>query len=184
MRDGGHDPSVLCLEVAEGALEPAPELAMRQLAALNELGITLAIDDFGTGTLLLDHAVGAAGAHPQDRHDARLAAGRGRTSDAALVGAVVELGHALGLSVVAEGVETDAQLAQLRQLGCDGAQGYLFSQPMPEDGVHSLLGTGVAARGRRGARDAQPRQARSTNPAPRRVRISGGSPSLRRRRVT
>jgi EAL domain-containing protein (putative c-di-GMP-specific phosphodiesterase class I) len=43
--------------------------------------------------------------------------------------------------VVAEGVETDSQLAQLRDLGCDGAQGYLFSQPMPEEGVYNLLGT-------------------------------------------
>jgi EAL domain-containing protein (putative c-di-GMP-specific phosphodiesterase class I) len=60
-------------------------------------------------------------------------------AQAALVGAVVELGHALGLSVVAEGVETDVQLARLRDLGCDGAQGYLFSQPVPEDGVHELL---------------------------------------------
>ena len=50
MREGGHDPGVLCLEVAEGALEAAPQLAMRQLAALNELGITLAIDNYGTGT--------------------------------------------------------------------------------------------------------------------------------------
>jgi EAL domain-containing protein (putative c-di-GMP-specific phosphodiesterase class I) len=60
--------------------------------------------------------------------------------DSAVVGALVELGHALGLSVVAEGVETDEQLARLRDLGCDGAQGYLFSRPLPVDGVHALLG--------------------------------------------
>ena len=59
--------------------------------------------------------------------------------DSAIVGAVVELGHALGLSVIAEGVETDAQLAHLRELGCDGAQGFLFSHPVPEDDVHQLL---------------------------------------------
>ena len=87
------------------------------------------------------------------------------------VGDAVELGHALGLKVVAEGVETDAQLVQLRRLGCDGAQGYLFSQPMPEEGVYSLLDHGSSA------------QARSTNPVPRKVRMSGGSPSLRRSRV-
>jgi diguanylate cyclase (GGDEF)-like protein len=140
MRDGGHDPAVLCLEVAEGALEAAPELAMRQLAALNELGITLAIDDFGTGTsssiTLSDLPVHIL------KIDTTLVSRLGLTdSDADPVSDVVELGHALGLRVVAEGVETDAQLLQLRRLGCDGAQGYLFSQPMPEESVLSLLGT-------------------------------------------
>jgi diguanylate cyclase (GGDEF)-like protein len=141
IRDGGHDPGVLCLEVAEGALEAAPELAMRQLAALNELGITLAIDDFGTGTSssitlseLPIHIL---------KIDTTLVSQLGRVEgDVDPVSDVVELGHALGLRVVAEGVETDAQLAQLRRLGCDGAQGFLFSQPMSEEGVYSLLSTG------------------------------------------
>jgi diguanylate cyclase (GGDEF)-like protein len=140
IRDGGHDPSVLCLEVAEGALEAAPELAMRQLAALNELGITLAIDDFGTGTSssirlseLPVHIL---------KIDTTLVSRLGLTEgDIHPVSDAVELGHALGLKVVAEGVETDDQLAQLRRLGCDGAQGYLFSQPMPQESVYSLLGT-------------------------------------------
>jgi EAL domain-containing protein (putative c-di-GMP-specific phosphodiesterase class I) len=66
----------------------------------------------------------------------------GAPGDVASVSAAVELGHTLGLCVVAEGVETDAQLAQVRDLGCDGAQGFLFSHPMPEDGVYSLLGEG------------------------------------------
>jgi EAL domain-containing protein (putative c-di-GMP-specific phosphodiesterase class I) len=141
IREGGHDPAVLCLEVAEGALEAVPELAMRQLAALRELGITLAIDDFGTGTsssITLSEL-------PVDilKIDTTLVSRLGREDDDLdSVGAAVELGHALGLRVVAEGVETDAQLAKLRALGCDGAQGYLFSQPMPEEGVYSLLGTG------------------------------------------
>ena len=69
--------------------------------------------------------------------------------EAAVVGALVELGHALGLSVMAEGVETDAQLAQLRDLGCDGAQGFLFSRPLPEDGVQALLGSGCTRRASR-----------------------------------
>jgi diguanylate cyclase (GGDEF)-like protein len=145
IRDGGHDPRVLCLEVAEGALEAAPDLAKRQLAALNELGITLAIDDFGTGTsstmTLAELPVHIL------KIDTTLVSRLGRedangSGDLDTVGDAVELGHTLGLRVVAEGVETDAQLAQLRDLGCDGAQGYLFSQPMPEEGVYSLLGTG------------------------------------------
>ena len=141
MRDGGHDPSVLCLEVAEGALEAAPELAIRQLAALNELGITLAIDDFGTGTSS-SITLSELPVHIL-KIDTTLVSQLGRAEgDVDPVSDVVELGHALGLRVVAEGVETDAQLAQLRRLGCDGAQGFLFSQPMPEEGVYSLLGTG------------------------------------------
>jgi diguanylate cyclase (GGDEF)-like protein len=139
MRDGGHDPAILCLEVAEGALEAAPQLAMRQLAALNELGVTLAVDDFGTGTtssiMLSELPVHIL------KIDMTLVSRLGREDDDDPVGDAVELGHSLGLRVVAEGVETDAQLAQLRRLGCDGAQGYLFSQPMPEEGVYSLLST-------------------------------------------
>jgi EAL domain-containing protein (putative c-di-GMP-specific phosphodiesterase class I) len=124
-------------------VEASPELALRQLAALNELGITLAIDDFGTGTsssmtlaelpvhiLKIDQTL-ISRLGPPDGH-----------GDLDTVSDAVELGHTLGLKVVAEGVETDAQLAQLRDLGCDGAQGFLFSEPMPPEGVYTLLGTG------------------------------------------
>ena len=140
MSEGGHNPDVLCLEVSEPALTAAPEPATRALAALSDMGVTLAIDDFGTGgssstalsqlpmhILKIDQTLVS-----------RLSEGNGALAD---VGAAVTLGHTLGLSVVAEGVETDAQLAQLRDLGCDGAQGYLFSQPVPEEGVFSLLGS-------------------------------------------
>jgi diguanylate cyclase (GGDEF)-like protein len=140
IHEGGHDPGVLCLEVAEGALEAAPELALRQLAALNELGITLAIDDFGTGTSS-SITLSELPVHIL-KIDTTLVSQLGRAeADIDPVSDAVALGHALGLKVVAEGVETDAQLAQLRRLGCDGAQGFLFSQPMPEEGVHSLLST-------------------------------------------
>jgi diguanylate cyclase (GGDEF)-like protein len=140
MSEGGHEPSVLCLEVSEHALAVAPELATRALAALNEMGVKLAIDDFGTS----DSTARALSELPMDilKIDrtlvSRLGDGNGALAD---VGAAVKFGHTLGLSVVAEGVETDAQLAQLRDLGCDGAQGYLFSQPMPEEGVFSMLGS-------------------------------------------
>ncbi|MGH2916803.1 MAG: putative bifunctional diguanylate cyclase/phosphodiesterase [Solirubrobacteraceae bacterium] len=135
--DAGHEPGILCLEVAEGAVAADPELARRQLAALNELGVQLAIDDFGTGdassTTLAELPVHIL------KLDQRLISliGDGPASG---VSAAVQLGHALGLSVVAEGVETDAQLAQLRELHCDGAQGFLFSRPLPEESIHGLLG--------------------------------------------
>jgi diguanylate cyclase (GGDEF)-like protein len=138
MRDGGHDPAAVCLEVSAAAVEAEPELATRQLAALNEMGFTLAIDDFG---------IGAASSTTLSRlpvHvlviDQTLVSGLDRGDrSAGSVTAAVELGHRLGMSVVAEGVETDAQLAALRDLGCDGAQGYLFSEPVPEESVISLL---------------------------------------------
>jgi diguanylate cyclase (GGDEF)-like protein len=140
MRRGGHDPAVLCLEVPEGALEHEPEAACRALAALNEMGITLAIDDFGTGRS------SASNLQQMPVHilkiDRTLVSGLTEQSGDAGVGAAVALGHALGLSVVAEGVETDSQLVRLRELGCDGAQGYLFSEPMPEDCVDSILRIG------------------------------------------
>ena len=67
----------------------------------------------------------------------------GDPEQAPVVGAVVELAHALGLNVIAEGVETEDQLEQIRALGCDGAQGYLFGRPVPEEEARSLL-DGVA----------------------------------------
>jgi EAL domain-containing protein (putative c-di-GMP-specific phosphodiesterase class I) len=134
----GADPSTLCLEVTEDTVHRHPQLTARTLLALSEIGVELAIDDFGMGRASLaslrDLPVGTLKLHES------FVASLGREpAQAALVGAVVELGHALGLSVVAEGVETDVQLARLRDLGCDGAQGYLFSRPVPEDGVHELL---------------------------------------------
>ncbi len=138
MRRGGHDPSVLCLEISAQALAADPEGASRQLAALNEIGVTLAVDDFGAG----DWSGAALAQMPVHilKIDRALVERLGRTPhDSAGVTAAVELGHRLGLSVVAEGVETDEELAQLRDLGCDGAQGYLFSRPMPQESVGTML---------------------------------------------
>jgi diguanylate cyclase (GGDEF)-like protein len=140
MRDSGADPGVLCLEITEDTVEHSPELAQRMLGALSQIGVKLAIDDFGMG-----HSSLSSLKHlPVDTlkiHESFVSSLDSVPGDAAIVGAVVELGHALGLSVVAEGVETDAQLAHLRELGCDGAQGFLFSRPVSEDGVHDLLGS-------------------------------------------
>jgi diguanylate cyclase (GGDEF)-like protein len=137
----GADPAVLSLEVTEDAVEHNPELAARSLAALSAIGVKLALDGFGTG----HSSVASLRELPLDsvNIDRSFVSSLGSDpTDSAVVGALVELGHALGLSVVAEGVETDAQLARLRDLGCDGAQGYLFSRPLPVDGVHALLGPG------------------------------------------
>jgi diguanylate cyclase (GGDEF)-like protein len=138
MRASGADPGALWLEVTEDAVQHNPELAGRTLAAVSQLGVRLAIDDFGTGP----SSLASLRRLPLDAikiHQSFVARLGVERDASALVGALVELGHALGLTVLAEGVETDSQAAQLRDLGCDGAQGYLFSRPLPEDGVEALL---------------------------------------------
>ena len=116
MEASGADPSVLCLEVTEDTVQHNPQLAARMLLALSETGVALAIDDFGMGTrrwpVCRDLPVDTLKLHQS--FVSTLGASPARPP---LVGAVVELGHALGLTVVAEGVETDTQLAHLRDLG-------------------------------------------------------------------
>ncbi len=132
------DPSVLWLEIAADALLDG-ELDPRIVTEIADLGVNIAIDGFG----LVRATLGDLRDFPVDmlKIDRRFVRELDDDEDgAALIGAVVELGHTLGLSVVAAGVETDHQLAQLRDLGCDGAQGFLFSQPVPEESVGEMLG--------------------------------------------
>jgi len=134
----GGDPSVLWLEVAADALADG-RLDREVLRELADLGVNIALDDFGRGRSSLED-LRSLPLKMLKIDRSFVAALGGDEEPGALVGALVELGHALGLSVVAEGVETDLQLARLRQLGCDGAQGFLFSQPVPEESVGELLG--------------------------------------------
>jgi diguanylate cyclase (GGDEF)-like protein len=132
------EPASLCIEITEGAVNHNPELAARMLAALKGIGVTIAIDDFGTGYSSLAKLKRL----PIDTlkiHESFVSHLGSDPHEAPVVGAVVELAHALGLSVVAEGVETDAQRDQLRELGCDGAQGYLFGAAVPEHEAEAML---------------------------------------------
>ena len=141
VRDSGADPSLLCLEVTEDTVERDPGHAAETLAAVHRLGVKLAIDDFGTGHSSLSSLRDL----PLDsiQIDRSFVSELGRDPESqAIVAALVDLGHALGLTVVAEGVETDSQLARLRDLGCDGAQGFLFSKPLAENDVEALLAPG------------------------------------------
>ena len=138
IRASGADPSVLWLEVTADTVEHNPELAARMLVELRQIGVKLAIDDFGMGRSSLASLRHLA-VDTLKVHESFVNGLGSEPEDAAIIGAVVELGHALGLSVVAEGVETDSQLAHLRDLGFDGAQGFLFGRPVPEDGVQALL---------------------------------------------
>ena len=125
----GLEPSRLCLEITESVLMEDVESSIESLLGLKALGVRLAIDDFGTGY----SSLGYLRRFPVDvvKIDRSFVAGLGTDPAAtAIVAAVVNLSHALGLCVVAEGVETQEQLVALRALRCDRAQGFHWSRPM------------------------------------------------------
>ena len=126
----GLPPENLTLEITESALMRDAESALQVLRALKSLGVSLAIDDFGTGYSSLSYLQ----RFPLDilKVDKAFVDELGvRAEGAEIVAAVINLAHALGLRVVAEGVETAEQLEVLQQLNCDFAQGFLFSRPVP-----------------------------------------------------
>jgi diguanylate cyclase (GGDEF)-like protein/PAS domain S-box-containing protein len=130
LEETGLPPANLTLEITESALMNDAASALRVLRALKELGCTLAIDDFGTGYSSLSHLQ----RFPLDilKIDKSFVDELGEDHGGAeIVAAVVKLAHALGLQVIAEGVETEEQLDALTRLDCDFAQGYLFSRPLP-----------------------------------------------------
>jgi diguanylate cyclase (GGDEF)-like protein len=139
----GLDPHLICLEVAEADLAEDPDTAIHALETLKATGVRIAIDDFGSGasplTRLRELPIDALKIHES------FVAGLGTSpEDIAFMGSLVELGHALGLDVVAEGVETEAQLEQLRELGCDAAQGYAIGRPLSAEQLDALLPVAVA----------------------------------------
>ncbi len=137
-RAHGVSPTSLELEITETTLMEDPERTIRILDALYGMGLHLAIDDFGTGysslsalqqfpisTLKIDQSFVRDVAIDRD--------------DAAIVDAIIQMAHSLRLEVVAEGVESEAQLEFLRRHGCDHAQGHLFGDPVPADKFCELL---------------------------------------------
>ena len=126
---GGLPASRLRLEVTESGMMENPEAAARTLHALRDLGVTIAVDDFGTGysslSLLRRFPIDALKVDQSFVRDAVDDEG-----DAAIARAVIAMGRSLRLDIVAEGVETQAQLAFLRAEGCHKAQGFLFSHPL------------------------------------------------------
>ena len=126
----GLSPDHLHLEVTESVLSTAPEVAAGVLDQLHSLGVKLAIDDFGTGNSSLT----ALSRFPFQilKVDQSFVSGIGvRPGDETIVVATIGLAHGLGLTVVAEGVETEAQREFLVQHGCDALQGYLLGRPEP-----------------------------------------------------
>ena len=120
------------LELTESILLQDMEIVMRTLAGLNELGVRLSIDDFGTGYSSLSYLKRLA-VHKLKVDQSFVRDMPEDPDDAAIVKAIIQLGHTLQLTVIAEGVENEAQLAILKKYGCDEIQGYLFSRPLPAD---------------------------------------------------
>ena len=132
------------LEITEGSLMESGSDVERKLNALKALGVRLAIDDFGTGYSSLAYLK----RFPVDKLKVDQSFVRDipdNRTGMEITAAVVGLGRALNLEVLAEGVETEIQLAHLRQLGCDTAQGYLLARPMPASDIVDLVGGSVAS---------------------------------------
>ncbi|GLK66870.1 EAL domain-containing protein [Hansschlegelia plantiphila] len=128
--ESGLDPKRLELELTETILLQDTDLVVSQLKSLQRRGVTFSIDDFGTGYSSLAYVKN----FPVDRlkiDRSFIDNLRNDVNDAAIVRAIVSLGHSLDLDVIAEGVETAAQVAHLRAEGCDEVQGYYFGRPMP-----------------------------------------------------
>ncbi|HTE63162.1 MAG TPA: EAL domain-containing protein [Solirubrobacteraceae bacterium] len=131
-------PAQLCLEITESSLMREAGQGAAALARLKRLGVDLSMDDFGTGYSSLSYLHHL----PVDelKVDRSFISRLGRaTRDRHLIEAIVGMAHALDLTVVAEGVETDEQLQFLSELGCELAQGYLFAPAITADALLALL---------------------------------------------
>jgi len=136
--DRGLDPTRLCIEVTESALVEDFEPANEQLREIKKLGIEVAIDDFGTGYSSLAYLKRL----PIDylKIDRSFVADIHQDpDDRTIVETVIVMAHALGLKVVAEGTETEQQLAFLREQGCDLIQGYYYAKPQSLDAMKAAL---------------------------------------------
>jgi diguanylate cyclase (GGDEF)-like protein/PAS domain S-box-containing protein len=138
----GLQPSYLELEITESMIMQNPERAVTILQGFREMGMSTSIDDFGTGYSSLGYlkrfpldALKIDRSFVQDVP--------GDMDDSVITQAIIALAHSLGLKVVAEGVENDAQLNFLRQQGCEEVQGYIFSAPLPATEFAELLERGT-----------------------------------------
>ncbi len=143
LAETGIDAASLSLEITETALLADVKAATVALRDLRSLGLHLSVDDFGTGYSSLTYLK----RFPIEsiKIDRSFVTGLGiEAEDTTIVEAVVRLGQALGLHVVAEGIESPLQLARLRELGCDRGQGYLFGRPRPAALIErERIGSGI-----------------------------------------
>jgi diguanylate cyclase (GGDEF)-like protein/PAS domain S-box-containing protein len=142
LSSAGLEPRALVLEITEAAVVHDPEGAARMLDALREMGVGLVLDDFGTGysSLAMLDALPFDGLKLDRASVMRIGSSGGAVP---LVRAIVDLGRALGLSLVAEGIENEDQLAELRRLGVREGQGFRFARPVPAGDFEELLRAGL-----------------------------------------
>ncbi|WP_433800650.1 putative bifunctional diguanylate cyclase/phosphodiesterase [Actinomycetospora sp. CA-084318] len=142
LAETGLPPRLLQIELTERALTTDEGAPLKALDGLRELGVRIAIDDFGTGysnlsylrTLPVD-VIKLDGSFGERLRDEEVT----DTVDERIVGTLVDLGHALGMTVCAEGVETGAQAERLRRLGCDEGQGWHFAAALPREDIRDVL---------------------------------------------
>ncbi len=134
----------LAMDITESVLLEAAEERGGVLSRLREMGVRISIDDFGTGYSSLSYLKHL----PADilKIDKSFVRGLGENvEDTAIVRMIIDLAHTLGMEVVAEGVEGADQLARLREMGCDLAQGFYFARPLPPEAASGLLARGTFA---------------------------------------
>ncbi len=143
IEETGANPSLLQIEVTESVLAENIPATTAKLRALSAIGIKTAIDDFGTGYCSLSylkhlpiHGIKIDRTFIKDIETG--------TNDAAIANAIIALGHSLSMEVVAEGVETESQLAFLRGQGCDIVQGFFYSEPLPAQALPTWLRENMA----------------------------------------
>jgi predicted signal transduction protein with EAL and GGDEF domain len=141
LRRHGVDPELLCLELTERVLMADVARAGATLEELDAIGVRISLDDFGTGysSLVLLKRLPVREIKVDRSFVKRLGAEGGAQDDATIVRSIIDLGHSLGLTVVAEGVESQATLDRLRTFGCDRAQGWHLSPALPALDVTSWL---------------------------------------------
>jgi len=131
-------PQLLKLEITETVLMHDPAHTARELQRLKDLGVRIAIDDFGTGYSSLSYLQQLPIDHL--KIDRSFISGSDQAGgNSHIVNSIISLARALGLSVIAEGVEQEEQLARLRDLHCDNAQGFMFSRPMDADAAKAYI---------------------------------------------
>ena len=142
LSDAGLEPRLLEVELTESAVMSDPEESITILEQLSRMGVILSVDDFGTGYSSMSYLR----RFPIDKlkiDRSFISEVMDRPDDASIVRAIVSLAHSLRLKVVAEGVESPAQLEFLKALGCDQYQGFHFSPPLPAGEFESLIRNGL-----------------------------------------
>ncbi|HEY2419147.1 MAG TPA: EAL domain-containing protein [Steroidobacteraceae bacterium] len=145
LTEHGVPPHMICLEITESGFMEDPAHAQRVLDRLSAIGLRLSIDDYGTGYSSLSYIMKLP--VNELKIDRTFVSNMSQDEDMmTIVRSTIELGHSLGLKVVAEGVEDSRGCAVLRGLGCDFAQGYYISPPMPAEALPGWLNGSVAVR--------------------------------------